>query len=68
MEAKEDALEISGVSSAGGGGGGLPCRQVPKMGMEMLPVIAVGPSDPSAILQPAPLPLSRAHLLRSLCC
>lgn len=45
MEAKE-ALEISGVSSAGGRGRGLPCRQVPKMGMEMFPVIAWDPLTP----------------------
>lgn len=50
------------------GGGVLLGRQVPKMGMETLAVITVGPSDLSALLQPAPFPLSRASLLGSLCC
>lgn len=46
----------------------MPGRQVPKMGMETLAVITVGPSNPSTLLQPAPFPLSRASLPGSLCC
>lgn len=46
----------------------MPGRRVPKMGMGTLAVITVGPFDPSTLLQPAPFPLSRASLLRCLCC